>query len=107
MTDRIPKTVLVAAAVAVPILLALSAYLRPGYFTSETYIGGLLFLEFMVAAVWMFRKVFFPLVMMAFLFSGLNLPVGSFWTALRWVILGVGALVGSIVMLQDRRFRIS
>ncbi|HTS35727.1 MAG TPA: O-antigen ligase family protein [Candidatus Solibacter sp.] len=106
MTERIPRIVLVAGAIAVPIVLVLFAYLRPGYVTSELYVGGLLFVEFMIAAIWMFREVFFPLVLMAFLFSGLNLHVGSFWTVLRWVILAIGALVGIIVMLRDGRYRL-
>ena len=36
----------------------------------------------------MYRQVFFPLVLLAFLFAGTNLPVGSVWTIARWVILG-------------------
>lgn len=106
MTERIPKIVVVAGAVALPIVFALFAYLRPGYFTTELYVGGLLFVEFMIAAVWMFRQVYFPLVLLAFLFSGVNLHVGSFWTVLRWAILAVGALVGTILMLKDGRYRI-
>ena len=104
MTERLPKIVLVAGAILAPLFLAYIAYSRPGYFTSQTYIAGLLLLEFLVVAVWMYRQVFFPLVMVAFLFAGVDLPVGSFWTVLRWVFLGVGALVGSFIVLKERRY---
>jgi O-antigen ligase len=102
--DRIPKSVLIAAVVLGPVVLACWAYVQPWYFTSETYIGGVLLIEFLIAAVWMYRQVFFPLVMVAFLFAGVDLQVGSFWTLLRWVFLGVGASVGCIIMLRDRRY---
>ena len=51
----------------------------------------------------MYRKVFFPLILVAFLFAGLNLPVGTFWSVLRWVFLAVGALAGTVLTLRDRR----
>ena len=85
-------------------VLAYLAYSRPGYFTSQTYLGGLLLLELLAAAVWMYRRVFFPIVIVTFLLAGVDLPVGSVWTMARWMILGVGALVGSIIMLKDRRY---
>lgn len=106
MTERIPKGVILAAAALAPVVLAYLAYSRPGYFTSQTYLGGLLLLEFLAASVWMYRRVFFPLVLVTFLLAGVNLPVGTIWTAGRWGILAVGALVGSVIMLKDRRYHL-
>lgn len=88
-----------------PLVLALFAYSRPGYF-NQTYLGGLLLFECLAASVWLYRRIFFALVIVAFLFAGVELPVGSLWTAARWAILGVGALVGSAIMLRDRKYRI-
>jgi len=92
-----------AAVVLCPLALMYLAYSRPGYFTSQTYLGGLLLLEFLAVAVWMYRKVFFPLVILAFLLAGVDLPVGAFWTMARWGFLCVGALVGSLLMLKEPR----
>lgn len=103
MTERIPKVVLVGGVVLSPVLLLLVAYSQPGYFTSLTYLGGLLLLEFLFAAIWMYRQVFFPLVLLAFLFAGTNLPMGSVWTIARWVVLGVGGWVGCMIVARDRR----
>jgi O-antigen ligase len=103
VTERIPKGVLVGGVVLAPVLLAFLAYSQPGYFTSQTYLGGLVFLELLFAAVWMYRQVFFPIVLIAFLFAGTNLPVGTGWTVARWVVLGVGALVGCAIILKDRQ----
>ena len=102
MTERNPKSIYIAFFVLSPLGLAYLAYSRPGYFTSPTYLGGVLLLEFLAAAVWMYRRVFFPLVIVAFILAGVDLPVGHFWTALRWLFLCVGALVGAFIMLKER-----
>ncbi len=82
--------------------LAYLAHSQPGYFTSQTYMGGLLLLEFLAAAVWMYRQVFFPIVITAFLLAGVDLPGNAFWTVARWLFLGVGASAGSLLMLKER-----
>jgi O-antigen ligase len=105
MTERIPKSVLLGGSVLAPLFLVLLAYSRPGYFTSQTYLGGLLLLELLVAALWMYRQVFFPLVLVAFLFAGTGLAVGGGWTVARWVVLGIGAAAGSVIALKDHRLR--
>ena len=105
MPERIPKSFFVAAAVLCTLGLVYLAYSQPGYFTSQTYLGGLILLEFLAAAVWMYRQVFFPLVMVAFLLAGVDLPVGGFWTQARWVFLCVGASAGAVLMLKERIHR--
>ena len=73
-------------AVFCPLALPFVAYKRPGYFTNQTYLGGLLLLEFMAVAVWMYRRTFFPLVDYGVPTRRVDLPVGAVWTAARWVI---------------------
>src|ERR1035441_4215016 len=102
MPDRIPKSVIISASVLGLMALAYLAYSRPGYFTSQTYLGGILLIECLAAAVWMYRRVFFPLIMVAFLLAGVDLPVGAFWAILRWVFLAVGALAGTFLMFRER-----
>src|SRR5438270_2666801 len=99
MTERIPKAVLICAAVMAPLLLTCIAYSRPGYFTSELYMGGLVLVEFLIAAVWMYRTVFFPVVVVVFLLAGMGAPGG--WTVARWIFLGVGAWVGVLLMFRQ------
>lgn len=104
MTEPFPRSVVVAIAVVGLLLLVCFAYLRPVYFTSVNYLGGLLFFEVLLAAVWFYPRIFFPLLVMSFLLAGVNVPGSSIWTVARWVVLGVGALVGSAIMLRDRRY---
>jgi hypothetical protein len=105
VTERIPKAALIAGAAALCLpMLAFLAYKRPMYFTSSRYIGGLALLECMVGAIYLYRRIFFAVVIIAFLLAGSNLPFGGgVWTAGRWFALSVGALVGCFIMLQERR----
>jgi len=82
------------------------AYSRPGYFTSEEYLGTLIGLEAMVALTWFYRRVFFAGLVFVFLLAGANVPGGGgIWTRARWVLLGVGALVGVILAYRERCLR--
>jgi len=96
------------AVTAIPLLLFVSwlAYSRPGYFTSETYIAGLIGLELLALALWRFRQVFFALLMYVFLSAGSDLPGVSFSTKGRWILLGMGALAGVLIMLKERQLRL-
>lgn len=103
MTEGIPKAALLAGILILPPLLLFLAYMRPGYFTSTEFLEGILLLECLVAALWMYRRVFLPIVIVAFLLAGTGLPLaGEMWRAGRWGVLGVGALAGSFVVLKER-----
>lgn len=104
MDSRIFKLVLPVAGVATALFLVYLAFSRPGYLTSLTYIGGLLFLELLVVALWFYRRVFFALTIVVFLLAGVDLPVGSAWNFLRWVVLALGAFGGFAIVLKERRF---
>lgn len=104
MTERVPKSILFGGVVVAPIFLAYLAYSRPWYFTNQTYLGGLILFEVLVAAVWMYRRAFFPVVIVSFLLAGANLPVGAIWTTGRWLFLSVGAVFGFFIVLRERRY---
>jgi O-antigen ligase len=81
---------------AVALLMLLAAEFRPGYFSNVTYLGGLLLLEIVLAAVWHYETWFFPAMMLTFLWAGSDLPMAGAGSAVRWVFLAVGALVGIV-----------
>jgi len=58
------------------------------------YMGGLIGLEVIALALWNYQKHFFPLLMLVFLFAGINIPLHNAWTTARWGVLGIGAVVG-------------
>lgn len=103
--NRIPKPVLVAAAAVNAIVLAYMAWSRPGYFASQTYMGGLILLELVSLTLWRFRQVFFGALILAFLLAGTTLPGASVWTTARWLFLCVGAVAGVLLLLKDHQHR--
>jgi O-antigen ligase len=94
-----------AAFVIVAAGLAAFAYSQPGYFNGQTYLGGLLLLEILAVAIAMYRRVFFPFVVVSFLLAGVDLPLSSIWTVARWLVLATGAAVGALLVLKDRGYR--
>ncbi len=94
--------VLTAGAVLFPLLLLYVAFSRPGYFSSPDFLAQLIGLELLLAALWMYRRVFLTLVILAFLFAGTGVPFGGMWTTARWGFLLAGAAVGCFIMLKER-----
>jgi O-antigen ligase len=77
-------------------LLVLLAVMNPSYFSSITYLGGLLLLEVILASVWHYEKWFFTILMVIFLWAGSSLPLSGTALAARWVFLMVGGFVGVV-----------
>jgi len=102
MTERLPRLVLMAAVVSSLPFLLYFAYARPGYFNNPAVLAGFLGLEAMLVAAWLFRRIFLPVLLLAFLFAGVDLPVGTFWVAGRWFFLAIGAALGSFILLRER-----
>ena len=103
MDDGTPKFIAIGGVTLGVLLLLLVAVSRPEYFTSQRYLAGFLAAECLIAAVWFYKRAFFLLFIATFLLAGLNLPIGSVGTIGRWLVLGLGALVGTVIMLKERR----
>jgi O-antigen ligase len=103
MMSQIAKPALAAAAGVCAIAVVYMAWSRPSYFTSQTYIGGLILLELVIGAIWKFRQVFFTVLILAFVLAGTSLPGSSVFTSARWLFLGVGAVVGFLMVLKDHQ----
>lgn len=103
MNDRTSKFLAIGGMALGVLLLLLVAVARPEYFTSQRYLASFLAVECLIAAVWFYKQAFFPLFIATFLLAGLNLPIGSVGTVGRWVVLGLGALVGTLIMLKEHR----
>ncbi len=48
-----------------------------------------------------YRRIFFPIVVVTFLLAGVNLNVGSVWISGRWVVLAIGAIVGLCITFKE------
>src|SRR2546430_9831387 len=74
MTDRSSK---ILAFLIVMSCCAAGAYLavfRPGYANNSEYLGGLIFLQIVIAALWSYRQRFFPALLIVFLWAATFSP---------------------------------
>ncbi len=85
-----------AAGLPVILVLALIALARsaPGYFNNQQYLAGFIFLQILLVCLWSYDRLFFPFLMVAFFWAGMDVPMTESWTMGRWIVLGAGALVG-------------
>ncbi len=98
------RLILVPAVLLGLATLALFAERRPGYFANMQYLEALIAIEILIACLWKFEKVFFPVTLLCFLAADTANPLSAESFTLRWIFLAVGALVGFIIwMKSDRR----
>jgi O-antigen ligase len=96
------------AAIALGLCLVLYfSYFHLQYFGDVTFLGAILLLEVIIAGVWRYEQRFFVLLIIAFLWSGLNVPMQGAWTGGRWVVLMAGTVVGFVLWTRSlpRPFR--
>src|ERR1700674_2510442 len=104
MTIRL-RLLLILLAVVGFCALFLQLERRPGVFANSTYLGAVLLLEVVVVCLSRFERVFFPVTMGCFLLAATSLPGAGESLTVRWVFLGVGALVGFIVWMRSSHAR--
>lgn len=106
MPDHNTRAAGAVLVVALALLTTAIGVLRPGYLVSDHYLSGLIFLQILVAAIWSFRKRFFPFLMIAFLWAGMGtLPFSGVWISGRWFVLIAGAVVGCAIYMHDAHHR--
>src|SRR5690242_5079416 len=81
------KSVLVAALIAVLLGACFLAIARPAFFASWTNLAALIAIEVFLLALWRYEQFFLPVLLVAFLWAGLDLPFARQWDAARWVVL--------------------
>ncbi len=98
------RTLLRWAGIALGVLLALYCIFHYfPYFADGTFLGGILLLEVIVVCLWKYEERFYLLMLVAFTWAGMNLPLESAWMIARWAVLFAGALVGFIVWSKTPR----
>ena len=76
-------------------------YFHLQYFGNVSFLGGILLLEVIVASLWKYDQRFFVLLIVAFAWAGMNVPLEGAWTGGRWLVLSAGAVVGFIVWTKN------
>jgi O-antigen ligase len=76
---------------------------RPGSIANSTYLGAMIAIELVLACLWRFETVFFPMTMWCFLSAATALPFAEESLTVRWLFLAVGALAGSFIWMRSSR----
>lgn len=75
-----------------------------GYFSSPYYLEVLILIEIVLASLWHFEVVFFPLLMVVFLWAGSDPGLFAYPAmSIRWVVLVAGAPVGAVLWMRSRQ----
>lgn len=75
---------------------------RPGYFANTSYLELFLGAEIMLIALANYRKAFFPILLVTFLWAGSAVPMHLGLLQARWAVLGIATTAGLAVYLHDR-----
>jgi O-antigen ligase len=73
------------------------------YFGNISFLGAILLVEVIIACLWKYDQRFFILLMVAFAWAGMNVPLQSAGSIGRWVVLFAGATVGFIIWVKTPR----
>ena len=107
MNNRLTKFIVPGVILAAGLMAGYVALYSPGYLSSSYYLGGLMFLQVLLAMVWKYEQRFFPFLVLVFLWAGMSVPFSGVWTAGRWAVLAVGAIVGFALYMRSRHPRFS
>jgi len=86
------------------ILALYFVYSHLQYFGDVSFLGGIVLPDVIVICLWRYEQRFFVLLMVAFIWAGMNVPFQGTWrNGGRWVVLCAGAVVGSVVWTKTPR----
>jgi O-Antigen ligase len=99
------RTLIVLASVLT--LIALVLFMQPHYLATPQVLGGIIVAQILLVSICKYRQSFFWILMAAFLWAGIDLPVSGSWLQGRWIVLAVGALAGLAIYMRDSDHRFS
>ena len=73
------------------------------YFRNPVVLGGAILLEILLASLWHYEVVYFPLLISFFVWSGTAIPGAYVAMSARWPALAVGAIGGAILWMRGTR----
>ena len=98
--DKALRVAVAGIPVILVVALIILARSLPSYFNNQQYLAGFIFLQILLVCLWSYDRLFFPFLMIAFLWAGMDVPMTQPWTMGRWVVLGAGAFVGFVRALR-------
>ncbi len=100
--EQYPRSLKIAAWVGASLVGVFFIRRHLADFRNVSYLSGLILIQIVLASLWHFETIYFPLLMGFFLWAGMDVPfVGVAGTA-RWFVLGVAAIVGFMMWMRER-----
>ena len=87
------------------VLLGFILYVRPEYLANPQFLGAAIAAQILLFSLARYRESFFAILMMAFLWAGIDLPLSASWLQGRWIVLAIGALAGLAIYIRDPNHR--
>ena len=75
---------------------------HPGYFRNVDYLAALILAQLVIASLWNYEVVFFPLLLVFFLWAGMDLPYAAVGMTARWFVLIIAAAAGFVMWMRQR-----
>src|SRR6201995_2364789 len=90
------------------VLFALVILVRPQYFANPQIMGVVIAGQILLFSLVRYKESFFIVLMAAFLWAGIDVPLSASWLQGRWIVLAIGALAGLAIYMRDpdHRFRL-
>lgn len=87
------------------VALALLLFFRPQYLANPQVLGAAVVAQILMFSLVKYRQSFFVVLMVAFLWAGIDLPLRNAWLQGRWIVLAIGALAGLAIYMRDPNHR--
>ena len=103
MSARQIRLVWAGAGVLCVAVLYMLIQRRPGFLNSPEILGAIILLELVLASLWHYESVVFPLLIGFFLWAGMDVPLISVGLSARWFVLGFAACAGFVIWMRQHR----
>ena len=87
------------------VLLGFLLYVRPQYLANPQVLGAAIAAQILLFSLARYKESFFVVLMAAFLWAGIDLPLSGSWLQGRWIVLAIGALAGLAIYVRDPNHR--
>ena len=87
------------------VLLGFILYVRPAYLANPQFLGAAIATQILLFSLARYKESFFVVLMSAFLWAGIDLPLSGSWLQGRWIVLAIGALAGLAIYIRDPNHR--
>lgn len=103
MTTRWNRVIWAGIAVLGVAIVLLLILKRPATLNNADVLGGLILVELVLASLWHYEAVVFPVLIAFFLWAGLDVPLESVGLTARWFVLAAAAFAGLVIWMRGHR----